>query len=221
MTKLSDRLRAELKKRDLSQAWLAEATGYSEPAIQKILAGKTARPGNAVHIAEVLDIPWTEMEELMLDAEATAGGVAASPRPAAQRSPLTRPHDTIPVLGRAAGGIDNMIIAQTPTEYIPTPIELMGVENAYALDVIGYSMVPMYKPGWRVHVHPFRQLLREEGVVLQLMPENGVLPEGYVKEFVEWTPTEIVVKQYNPETTLRFPRKRILAAHLIVGTSRI
>jgi len=99
------------------------------------------------------------------------------------------------------------------------PPSLENVPDAYAVWIVGESMVPRFKPGETAWVHPNRPARRGNDVVIQLNPDHeGDPPEGYVKEYVTQTPSRLIVKQYNPEKEIEFERHDVKSIHVIIGT---
>ncbi|MEZ0169906.1 helix-turn-helix transcriptional regulator [Microvirga sp. TS319] len=128
--------------------------------------------------------------------------------------------DVIPVKGLAVGGDNGKFIFNGETlGTVPRPPALVGVPNAYATYVSGDSMYPRYKAGEQVWVHPSRPPRRGDDVVVQIHPEEeGEPPEGYIKEFVAWTPTMLVLRQFNPDKEIEIDRDLIISVHLIIGS---
>lgn len=122
-----------------------------------------------------------------------------------------------PVLGRAgASPSGHLIMDEAPIAYEPTPIELAGVRDGYMLYIAGESMVPRFFSGERVSVHPGRSPKRDDFVVVQIEEDGGV--GGLVKQYKGWDDAtgELVLRQYNPETEIRFPQERVKAIHLVL-----
>lgn len=61
MTTLSENLQAEMERQGMTQQRLAEASGVSQPAIQKILTGQTRRPRNLPELARALNITTNQL----------------------------------------------------------------------------------------------------------------------------------------------------------------
>jgi len=142
-----------------------------------------------------------------------AGAGAASMAPAAG---FARTSETIPIRSAGRGGNDQeMFLADGPIGYTPRPANLAGVRAAYAIYMVGDSMAPRYEPGWLLHVNPFKPPTRGRDVVV-FKKGNAVL----IKQFVGWERDELLLRQLNPEETLRIPRGDVVECHLIVGADQ-
>jgi len=89
----------------------------------------------------------------------------------------------------------------------------MNPLDPYALYMVGRSMSPRYEPGWLLHINPGRPPISGRDIVIY--KRNS---EVLIKQFVERTSTELVLKQLNPEETLRLPLSDVAEFHLIVGS---
>lgn len=142
------------------------------------------------------------------------GGFVVNPHEAPQRSDVL-----MPVYGLVIGGEDGRFFFNGETVgWVKTPEKLLGVKNAYALYVAGESMIPRFKPGEEVHVNPHKQPVRGDDVIIQLKPErDGEQPEGFIKEFRGWTPTKLLLWQWNPQQEVEFSRHLIKSVHVIIS----
>ena len=124
------------------------------------------------------------------------------------------------VLGVVKGGDDGRLVYNGQViETIPRPPILENVENAYATYVAGDSMRPRFKEGEKVWVHPHRPARRGDDVVVQVHPEQeGDAPEGYIKEFVRYSGSMLVLYQHNPAGEIEIDRKLVKSVHVIVGS---
>lgn len=139
--------------------------------------------------------------------------------------PLAPPvfsEDRIPVLGVARGGDDGRFEFNGETvEYVPRPPNLIGVRRAYAIYVTGDSMLPRYRPGEMLWVNPHKPPEKYDDVVVQLHPaSSSEPPEGLVKEFRAWTPSRLMLWQYNPAGEVEIERRLVKDVHLVVGSMR-
>ncbi|KAB1076677.1 LexA family transcriptional regulator [Methylobacterium soli] len=124
------------------------------------------------------------------------------------------------VLGVVKGGDDGRLVYNGQViETIPRPPILENVEDAYATYVAGDSMRPRFKEGEKVWVHPHRPARRGDDVVVQIHPEQeGDAPEGYIKEFVRYSGSMLVLYQHNPAGEIEIDRKLVKSIHVIVGS---
>ena len=99
--------------------------------------------------------------------------------------------------------------------YTPRPANLAGVRAAYAIYMVGDTLAPRYEEGWLLHIHPFKPPTRGRDVVVT-KTDHTVM----IKQFVGWENDKLVLRQLNPEETLRVPRDEVAACHLIVGVDQ-
>lgn len=238
MSKIGDFIVRAREAKGWDQKQLVAASGYSQSSISAIESGVTVNLRNWRKLADVLDADQEEFARLIAESAAEAGkdkrmasGVRRSAiglapdRPTGavrvQIAPPT-PNKNVPVFGRAQGGPDGRF--EFNGEVIGwevRPPDLEGVPNVYAVYVDGESMWPRYKPGETVWVNPNRPAKRGEDVVVQLHPEEEHAPPyGFIKEYVGWQPTKLVLHQHNPETTVTFERSDVISVHPIVMAQR-
>lgn len=124
------------------------------------------------------------------------------------------------VLGASKGGDDGKLIYNGQViERIPRPPILENVEDAYATYVTGSSMRPRFKEGEKVWVHPHRPARRGDDVVVQVYPEQeGDAPEGFIKEFVRFAGSKLILFQHNPAGEFELDRVTVKSVHVIVGS---
>ena len=126
-------------------------------------------------------------------------------------------HAKLPVYGQAVGGIDGEFVMNGERlEDVFSPPSLSAVIGAYAVYVSGESMEPRYFDGEIVYVNPAKRVRRGDFVVAQIQSEEHGSKLAYVKRFVRWNSTELVLSQYNPEKELRFAANHVVSVHLAV-----
>ncbi len=76
-------------------------------------------------------------------------------------------------------------------------------------------MEPRYKPGWLLHVNPFKPPIRGRDVVVYKQGQIVL-----IKQFVGWEGDTLVLRQLNPPDTLRIPRTDVRECHLVVGADQ-
>jgi phage repressor protein C with HTH and peptisase S24 domain len=125
----------------------------------------------------------------------------------------------IPVLGQAVGGKDGyFVMNEHIVDTIMAPPGLENVPGAYAVYVVGESMEPRYEPGEVVYVHPNKPCRKGDYVVAQIKGEDNEHPLGFIKRYVAYTPTVLILAQLNPPTEIEFPRGDVVSIHRIVGS---
>ena len=94
---------------------------------------------------------------------------------------------------------------------------LASVNNAYAVFVSGDSMEPRYLPGETVYVHPGKPVRKGHFVVVQIAGDtDDAPPRGFVKKFVGWIGSRLVLEQYNPPGEIEFDKADVISVHRIV-----
>jgi len=211
-----------------SQADLARHLRLAPSAVSRMLKGdRQMKPLEVVHIAGFLRVPEDEILRHAVDTSSNPPASDAR-RPGRGRPPsvgtttagsparaLQEP-DRIPIRSGARGGTDQeMFLEDGPIGYTPRPANLNGVRSAYALYMVGDSMEPRYEPGWLLHVNPFKPPIRGRDVVVYKQGQ-AVL----IKQFVGWEGDTLVLRQLNPQATLRIPRDQVRECHLVVGSDQ-
>jgi phage repressor protein C with HTH and peptisase S24 domain len=241
MSKLSERLTSRAAELNISQTDLAARVEMSQPSISDLFTGLTASPRKWREIAKELQIDEKEMLALMQDAIVEAGKTQRVPRSiSAGRSlhddhepngtidptpmpPATgKPVRMLPVLGEAVGGEDGQYSFNGQIlDYVACPPSLANVPNAYAVWIDGESMYPRYKSGELVYAHPGKPARRGDDVIVQVRPrEEDMPPRGFVKEFVGFVGEKLVLKQFNPDARIEFPRDDIISIHPITFSGK-
>lgn len=228
MSRLSETLTARADELGISQTELADRTGALQQSISALFSGDVASPRKWREIARELQIPESDMREMMIEAGKESGRPTRIPKEEpytpngrVDPSPLpapSRPGKLLPVLGEVIGGDDGRFVFNgTVIDYVACPPSLEGVPGAYAVYIAGESMYPRYKSGETAWVHPHKPARRGDDVIVQIHPgEEGMPPEGYVKELVGWTGSKLTLQQFNPPTQLVFDRNEVVSIHPIV-----
>jgi len=137
-------------------------------------------------------------------------------RNAAIGRPLSLDH-LIPLYGQAAGGRDGAFVLNgNKVADILAPPALAGVRNAYAVYVVGDSMVPRYFSGETVFVNPRAPVRKGDFVVVQIAADEGEPPHAFVKRFAGQDARTLRLEQLNPKKTITFPNARVVSIHRIV-----
>jgi phage repressor protein C with HTH and peptisase S24 domain len=206
-----------LERAGATQADLARQLGLAPSAVSRMLKGERQMKAlEAVHVAQFLGVPQDEVlrhagEENPLPPEPARRG-----RPPRQTAIPAPRQDAMPIRSAARGGNDQqMFLEDGPIGYTPRPANLAGVRDAYAIYMTGDSMEPRYMAGWLLHVNPFKPPTRGRDVVLY--KTNQVV---LIKQFVGWAGDALVLRQLNPDETLRIPRAEVAGCHLVVGVDQ-
>lgn len=147
-------------------------------------------------------------------------GASGSYRRAFAHRSLEVPFDTfsrdrsLPVLGRAQGGDDgNVVIEEHPIDWTFRPADLQGVSDAFAVFVSGNSMVPKYKNGDLVYVHPSHTLTKHRFALVETKEHKG-----FIKQFVGWQGDTLILHQFNPDMEIILDREQVLRVMLAIGS---
>jgi phage repressor protein C with HTH and peptisase S24 domain len=216
-----------LERAGHTQADLARHLGLPPSAVSRMLRGERGmKLLEAAQIATFLGVSQEELSRHVDDTPTPSpepGRRGRPPRPAGANplpsGPLPSParQDTMPIRSGARGGGNEreMFLQDGPIGYTPRPANLAGVRDAYAIYMTGDSMEPRYEQGWLLHVNPFKPPIRGRDVVVYKR-DQAVL----IKQFVSWSGDTLVLRQFNPEETLRIPREEIVECHLVVGVDQ-
>ena len=204
-----------------SQADLARYLGLPPSAISRMLGG--ARQMKLLEAVQTAAFLGVSQDELLRHAgDGSPAPPTDSPprrgRPPRQPSPLlpVHRHDAMPIRSAARGGGEQQMFTEDgPIGYTPRPANLAGVRSAYAIYMVGDSMEPRYEQGWLLHVNPFKPPTRGRDVVVYKKGQ-AVL----IKQFIGWSDDVLVLRQLNPEATLRIPRDEVAECHLVVGVDQ-
>jgi phage repressor protein C with HTH and peptisase S24 domain len=208
-----------LDRAGVSQADLARHLGLAPSAVSRMLKGE--RQMKLLEAVQVAGFLGVSQDEILRHAgeESTAPPAEPGRRGRPPRAPSVFPavrQDALPIRSAARGGNDQeMFLGDGPIGYTPRPSNLAGVRDAYAIYMIGDSMEPRYIQGWLLHVNPFKPPTRGRDVVVY-KKNQAVL----IKQFVGWNDDALVLRQLNPDETLRIPRDEVAECHLVVGVDQ-
>ena len=172
-------------------------------------------------LAAILGIEEDDLKEVV---------TAQQPGSVAVRKQLTEAHpgwkdfagaqpsgSDLPLLGRVEGPDGILYINDDVVGgFVDRPANLIGVSNAYAVDVPDSTMFPAFKPGTHVWVNPNKAVHPGNDVVVRL--KSGQVLLRTLKRRVE---TQIVLDSYNPPKETKLSKDEVAAIHLIVGCTRI
>jgi phage repressor protein C with HTH and peptisase S24 domain len=210
-----------IERAGASQADLARHLRLAPSAVSRMLKGeRQMKLLEAVQIAAFLGVSQDDvLKHAGASSEAAARAVPARrgrPPRALGTQTIAPRAEPIPIRSAGRGGGDQeMFLEDGPIGYTPRPANLVGVRGAYAIYMVGDSMVPRYEQGWLLHVNPFKPPTRGRDVVVYKSGQ-AVL----IKQFVRWDSDSLVLHQLNPEEELRVPRQEVVECHLIVGVDQ-
>jgi phage repressor protein C with HTH and peptisase S24 domain len=202
---------------------LSDAAGLGETAVRDIIVGRSRRPSyrQLESIATALTVPVAALtehevasampERVTTPQSVETGAVSDSTLklPLLLRAePVELGKPDLPVIGRAAGGRGELMIARdaAPVAWTWRPPQLRGLDGVFAVYATGTSMVPMYRPGQTIVARIDMPLSAGDGVVVEKQND-----EAMIKEFVRYAEEGIEVKEYRPKErhfTVRFSEIR-------------
>ncbi|HEX9465666.1 MAG TPA: helix-turn-helix domain-containing protein [Alphaproteobacteria bacterium] len=132
----------------------------------------------------------------------------------------------LPVYGTAIGGREDHGNVRGAFEfnmgdvvdYIRRPPRLDGVKAAFAVFAVGESMVPRFRPGAPVIVHPGVQPAIGDDVLVELRPlRDGDPHPGLLKRLVSRNDQRLRLEQFNPpDNNIVVMMKRVLRVYRVV-----
>lgn len=225
----------------LTQVQLADRLSTSQPQIRRLEAGERRltkewaerlAPHLGTTAAELMfgdplptlaNYPSSGPTEMQLarhdptQAAQDTGGLTTVPANARLGDTLVDLQSKIPVYGQAVGGMDGEFVMNGDRlDDVFSPPSLSSVVGAYAVFVSGESMEPRYFNGEIVYVNPAKRVRRGDFVVAQIQSDEHAPRLAYVKRFVRWNSSELVLAQYNPVRDLRFEASQVVSVHLAV-----
>jgi transcriptional regulator with XRE-family HTH domain len=130
-------------------------------------------------------------------------------------------NSTVPLRGYSMAGAEGVLIMDPDANLgrVPAHPAVQGIPDAYALYVVGDSMLDRYAHGDTVYVDPRKPPHRGSYVVAQIAAEREGDPDmGFIKRFVSNDGRTLKLEQLNPRQMMAFPVGRVRSVHLIVGT---
>lgn len=220
------RVREEREKRGLSQVELAQLANTTQQSIDRIERDAVSRSRSAPEVAAALRIPFPYQPDGVFEHTHPDGSksytVVQVKTPASVAGEELVGAKDLPIYAAVRGGSmdDSILVSSDPIDYVKRPEPLARAKNGYGLYVLGTSMVPAYKHGDLVLVHPNLPFSAGDDVVVSSQDQNG---EHYaiLKNLTRVTADHWHLQQYNPaegepaEFTL--DRREWPTCHLVVG----
>jgi phage repressor protein C with HTH and peptisase S24 domain len=124
----------------------------------------------------------------------------------------------VPLRGQTMGGKGGAIVFSTSDNMgdVLAPPQLFNVPDAYAVQVVGDSMLERFKDGWIVYVHPHRRVIKGDDCIIQIQNNDGPERLGWIKEFVSMDEKFLKVLQLNPRKIIKFPVRSVVSVHKII-----
>jgi transcriptional regulator with XRE-family HTH domain len=194
-------IKAARLKRGWSQAKLGkEAGGLSQPAIKKIEDGNTRQTKFLPQIGAALGIPVDRLVPGASDAGPHPAGVGVI--------------SDLRLHAAAEGGPGEIIVSSDPVDYIARPPELRFASDAYAILVVGESMVPEFRPGDVAMVNPSLPIIGETTCIFFAEREGEA--RASIKHLRRQSAENWLITQWNPQRDFSLPRKEWRWVHRVV-----
>jgi len=237
MGKLGNRIKFVRKQANLTQEKFAEALGTVEGvkvtrgAVGNWELGKGISLENLAAIADKFNtnLDWLKSGRGELPQKSDAANsppltnpqkLNIAPELYAQNARIGEPvrgFTKIPIRGKGMGGQDGVLIFNDQNlGDILAPPALADVPDAYAVYIVGDSMLERYQHGEVVYVHPYMPVRKNDDCVVQIVSGDGEPPHGFVKRFLSFDDKFLKVLQLNPRKTLTFAKDKVLAVHRIL-----
>jgi phage repressor protein C with HTH and peptisase S24 domain len=218
MVEVGDLIRAARESRGLTQDALAKKVGTKQQTIGKIEKGQIEFSRFHTRIATELGINFSNPTERPA---ADLGGPAADLGGDVEgRSPvpIIGGRD-LPVYAAAEAGKGQIIVSTDPVDWDWRAAPLSHVKGAYALIIIGDSMVPEYEPGDTALVNPTLPPIRD--VTCIFYTEKHGEARATIKRLIRVTEEHWHVRQWNPpegaSSDFKLARKEWPTCHRVVG----
>lgn len=211
MTEQQRRLLEAMARKGLKPRDIAARIGISQSAVSQWFKedGKPTRPSRE-HLAALSGILGVTVNHLLAD------GASKTPTTEIRSGP---PADfgkrDLPVFASARGGHGEMVVENSPMEYIDRPGELALVDDAFGVYLVGDSMWPKFEQGEILVVHPRRPVKSGDYVLVEMVESDGTRL-CMVKLLVRIAPGGFVLRQFNPDMEIVVEKARVSRCMLIV-----
>jgi phage repressor protein C with HTH and peptisase S24 domain len=202
---LADNLKRFRLLARMEQEDLAKLAGVRQQYISDIETGKSLKPRELHKLAEALGIDVSQ-----LDPERYKRRLLENV------PPPTYGKADLPVYASAEGGGGAIIVHFDPISFADRPGPLVGVKNAYAIYIVGESMVPAYEPGDTAWINPNLPPVPNRDAIFYHSDENGD-NQAMIKRLVRSTPKAWVVWQHNPPGEITLEKTLWPKCHIVIG----
>ncbi len=223
--KLAEKIGEALKERGMTMKAASLGAGLGETFVRDVIRrGRMPSAANLERIAAALGVSSNWLLNDVGDLPAPAQSEAPRPKSNVSFPPRYQEFNGdrgIPLLGRASMGPNGRFIMNgQKIGEVFTPPNLVGVEGAYATQVFGTSMEPVFRAGQTVWINPHKAVRAEDRVIVQILTDEENTFDSYLKEFVSQTATTLKLKQYNPgegeEPIITLPADKVFSVHKVV-----
>jgi len=215
---------------DLTLADLSRALGLNHAYFQQFVSGRSPKRGLPEDVregaAQILGVDADRLREpraVRLGRtrdKSVAGALTSVTKSSRSRLPagavgVEYGVRDFPIYGSSQAGKEGQVVDYDhPVEYRHRPPELIGVNGAWGMYVVGDSMEPRYFHGDRVHVNPHKPVRAGRFVVI-VKHDNTAL----VKQFVARNDSCYKLRQFNPKRDIQIPVGDVQGCYLIVGST--
>lgn len=220
-----------LKPAGLSMNGWAMKAGVNRTIFNDVKKRGNIRHDSLIKLLSAAGVSLADFEAGQARVQSEVRGTGMSPREVRDAWVLAGNGVTpVPLVGSAFGGEWNdledveMIELRLSEvlDYIARPPSLAEDPDAYAVEIVGESMVPRYEPGERVFVSPKAAVRIGDDVIVQLRGTGedqlaDHVTEVLIKRLVRRTAGGYELRQFNPEKTFTVPAARVAAIHRVRG----
>lgn len=216
-----------MDSRGLNQTEAGKVVGVAQSTIARWLEGAPV----VKKIAELAGFLGVTVDEVMRMANTpitlSPANREPQPRPERMRSDVALPPSKVaplngaaklPVYAAAQGGDAGMVLSSEPIDWIARPPQLADVKEAFAVYVINDSMVPKYKQGDTLLIHPGLPASTGDFVLVMLVDGAEHEYAAIVKQLVRRTAEHLVLAQLNPPREFTIEAAKVRAVHRIFGS---
>lgn len=223
LSPIAHRIQERLNALGLSARAASIAATGSDGTIRNVLLGKSITPHweTIQKLAKVLKVT----PQWLLTGDDTARVIEGDGdvyRVEGGEPPrILRGSDSVPILGTAAGSIikddfEGFTFDGAELGYTGRPLSLAKVAEAYALLIVGDSMVPLHPPGKTRLVNPKRPTAPGDSVIVITKHWDDDPGQAYIKILLRRTQTSVVLQQLHPEAIVEIPTKYVASIHYVL-----
>jgi transcriptional regulator with XRE-family HTH domain len=213
---LAYNLKSRRTQLDLSQKELASRAGVSQQLIHALEAGTTRSTKFINEIASALGCSVSQLDQKYGTSEPPRYGMAEDYGDRVGSGPRL---GDLPIFAAAETDRGDVVVPDTPIDFIPRPFPLLNVRGGYGVIVAASFMYPEFEPGDYVLVNPHSPPVANSSCVFYQDSKQGSIVR--IRRLTKFTPDEWHVSAWNPrskdEETVILPRDTWHQCHRIVG----
>lgn len=126
----------------------------------------------------------------------------------------------LPVKGTAVGGDHDkgvFLFNGEVVDHVNRPARLARARDAFVIHLIGDSMMPRFRDGARLYIHPGQPARIGDDVLVELHAAgDGEAGAAMVKELVARTTSKLKLKQWNPERIIELDLRKVKHIYRVV-----